>query len=246
VSLWRSRLAAAFATLLFVLGRGLAAAAVEAITPDFLFAALALVYFLLLLRALRKDRPRDWFLVGVLHGVAFLSKAFALPWMAVCTLSALVLSGLPITDQPVPGRSWGTRLTRLTAAALIPAAIAAGWAGELHAKYGMYTFGSQFRLNLVQWTLGAAREHRDPTYAVLTDTTNDYDEYTVLDMPRGSWMWTYPIDTKQALPKIARAEMRNLPRVAKEMTIVETPGAMLAFLFALAALAWRRRQSPAE
>ncbi|MGA2858296.1 MAG: hypothetical protein ABSE40_15600 [Candidatus Sulfotelmatobacter sp.] len=45
-SLWRSRLAAALATLLFVLGRGLAAAAVESITPDFLFAALTLVYFL--------------------------------------------------------------------------------------------------------------------------------------------------------------------------------------------------------
>jgi len=250
-SLWSSRLAAAIAALLFALGRGLAAATVESITPDFLFAALALVYFLLLLQALRKDRPQDWFLVGAVHALAFLSKAFALPWMAVCTFVALILSSVPTTDQTAlaaeaPGRSWKTRLIRLVTAALIPTVIAGGWAGVLHSKYGVYTFGSQFRLNLVQWTLGAAREHRDPTYAVLTDTTKDYDEYIVLDMPPGSWMWTYHIDMKRALPKIVGAEIRNVPRVAKELTIVETPGAMLAFLLALAALVRKRLRSTVE
>jgi len=126
---------------------------------------------------------------------------------------------------------------------LIPAVIAAGWAAVLHSKYGVYTAGSQFRLNLVQWTLGAAREHRDPTYAVLTDTTKDYDEYVVLDMPPGSWMWTYPMDVSKVLPKIMRAEMRNLPRAAKEMAVVETPGGLLAFVFAVVALVRRRRQT---
>ncbi|MGP8091758.1 MAG: glycosyltransferase family 39 protein [Candidatus Sulfotelmatobacter sp.] len=232
-SLWRSRLAAALATLLFVLGRSLAAAAVESITPDFLFAALTLVYFLLLLRALRQDRRRDWFLLGAIHGVTFLAKAFALPWLALCTVTALAVSG----------KQWKTRFARLAAAALIPAVMAAGWAAVLHSKYGVYTTGSQFRLNLVQWTLGAAREHRDMTYAVLTDTTKDYDEYVVLDMPPGSWMWTYPIDVTKAFPKIMRAEIRNLPRAAKEMAVVETPGGLLAFLFAVVALVRRRRQT---
>ena len=230
--LWRSRLAAALATLLFVLGRGLAAAAVESITPDFLFAALTLVYFLLLLRALGEDRLRDWFFLGSVHGVAFLAKAFALPWLALCTGIALAVSGKP----------WKSRVARLAAAALIPAVIAAGWAAVLHSKYGVYNTGSQFRLNLVQWTLGAAREHHDPTYAVLSDTTKDYDEYVVLDMPPGSWMRTYPIDFSQVPPKIIRTEMRNLPRAAKEMAVVETPGGLLGFVFALVALVWRRRQ----
>jgi hypothetical protein len=238
--LWRSRLAGALAALLFALGRGLAAAAVESITPDFLFAALALVYFLLLLIALRDDRLRNWFFLGAVHGVAFLSKAFALPWLAVCTVTALALSSRPIS------KAWKTSITRLAVAALIPAVIAAGWATPMHSKYGVFTFGSQFRLNLLQWTLKADREHRDPTYAVLTDTAQNFDEYVVLDMPPGSWMWTYHIDIWQTLPRITRAEIRNLPTAVKELTIVETPGGLLAFLFALAALGRRRRQTSIE
>jgi hypothetical protein len=46
--LWHSRLVAALAALLFTLGRGLPVEAVASITPDFLFAALVLVYFLVL------------------------------------------------------------------------------------------------------------------------------------------------------------------------------------------------------
>ena len=187
----------------------------------------------MLLRALGEDRLRDWFFLGAIHGVTFLAKAFALPWLALCTVTALAVSG----------KQWKSRVARLAAAALIPAVIAAGWAAVLHSKYGVYTAGSQFRLNLVQWTLGAAREHRDPTYAVLTDTTKDYDEYVVLDMPPGSWMWTYPMDVSKVLPKIMRAEMRNLPRAAKEMAVVETPGGLLAFVFAVVALVRRRRQT---
>src|SRR5271155_4047479 len=59
--LWQSRLAASVAVLMFVLGRGLAASAVTMITPDFLFAALSLIYFIVLLRCLRKDGLKDWF-----------------------------------------------------------------------------------------------------------------------------------------------------------------------------------------
>jgi len=235
-SLWRSRVAAAVAALLLTLGRALAASAVESITPDFLFAALAAVYFLLLLRALRNDRVRDWFFAGTVHGFAFLCKAFALPWLAVCTVTAVILCGRP----------WKPRVIRLAAAALVPALMAAGWATVLHAKYGVFTTGSQFRLNILQWTLRATDEHPDPTYLVLIDTTQDYGEYGVLDMPRSSWMWTYPIELRQAFPKIIRAEMRNVPQAVKEMIIVETPGAMFAFVFALAVLGRRRHESPAE
>jgi hypothetical protein len=236
-SLWRSRLAASLATLLFALGRGLAAAAVGSVVPDFLFAALALVYFLLLLRALRKDRLWDWFILGAVHGVAFLSKAFALPWLAVCTAAALIVSGKP----------WKTRTTRLVSAALIPAVIAAGWAVVLHSKYGMLTVGSQFKTNLLQWTLHAYREHRDPTYALLRDTTIDFDEYVVGDpMPPGSWAWAYPITIKQTLPKVILAEECNVPQVVKEMIIVGTPGGLLAFVFALAMLARHRHHYPVE
>src|SRR5271163_69492 len=62
--LWRSRLTASVAVLMFALGRGLAASAVTMITPDFLFAALSLLYFIVLLRCLRKDGLKDWFSLG--------------------------------------------------------------------------------------------------------------------------------------------------------------------------------------
>jgi len=235
-SLWHSHLAAALAALLFTLGRGLAAAAVESITPDFLFAALGLVYCLLLLRALRKDRLRDWFLVGAAHGVAFLAKTFALPWLAVCTVAALALSAGSLVTR------WKPIVARFALAAAIPAVVAAGWAAVLHSKYGVYTAGNQFRLNMLQWILRAYDEHR--AYTMLTDNSEHYDEYVVFDAPRGSWMWTYHIGFRRALPRMIRAEMRNLPKAAKELTIVETPGGLLAFLFALAALARRRRENP--
>jgi hypothetical protein len=235
--LWHSNLAASLAILLFTLGRGLAASAVEMITPDFLFAVLALIYFIVLLRCLRKDRLMDWFSLGFVHGLAFLAKAFALPWLAVCTLVAL---GLSVEHRK-------TRVARLGLAALIPVMVAVGWATVLHSKYGVFTTGSQFKTNLLQWTLHAYDEHHDTVYAVLRDTKNGVDEYGVGDpMPPGSWPWSYPVTMKQVLPKAILAEERNTPRVLKEMAIVATPGGLIAFIASLAIVTRRRRQYSVE
>ncbi len=236
--LWYSRrAAAALAVLMFALGRGLAPSAVLMITPDFLFAALALLYFIVLLQCLRKDRLQDWFFLGLVHGLAFLSKAFALPWLAVCTVVALGLCGIP----------WKTKVPRLALAALIPVIFAAGWATVLHSKYGAFTTGTQFKVNLLQWTLHAYDEHHDTTYALLRDTSKNVDEYGVIDpMPPGSWPWTYPLRMKQVLPKMVHAEARNVPRVLKEMMIVATLGGLIAFMAMLAILSNRRRQYPVE
>lgn len=231
--LWHSRLAASVAVLMFTLGRGLSVSAVQMITPDFLFAALTLIYFIVLLRCLRNDGLQDWFLLGAVHGLAFLAKAFALPWLAVCTLVALGLSARP----------WKLRIARLALAAVIPVVVAAGWATVLHTKYGVFTTGTQFKVNLLQWTLHAFDDHHDTTYALLRDTSKDVDEYGVIDlMPPGSWPWTYSPSMKQLLPQIIRAEVRNVPRVLKEITIVATLGGLLAFLAALLVLTSRRKE----
>lgn len=230
--LWHSKLAASVSIFLFVLGRGLAASAVEMITPDFLFAVLTLVYFIVLLRCFRDQQAKDWFYLGLVHGLAFLAKGFALPWLALCTLVALLLSG----------GSWKAKASRLGLAALIPLLAAVGWAAALHSKYGVITAGSQFKANLLQWTLHATGErHGTPTYMLLTDTTKAVDDYVVDDpMPPGSWPWKYQVRMKQVLPLLLLAEGRNLPRVMKEMTIVATPGALLAFVAALAIVTRRR------
>src|SRR5580700_508040 len=240
--LWHSRLIASLAILMFSLGRGLAASSVSMVTPDFLFAALTLIYFIVLLRCLREDRLqedrlKDWFFLGAIHSLAYLAKAFALPWLAVCTLVALAFSIKP----------WKARVARLALAALIPVMVASGWATVLHSKYGVFTTGTQFKVNLLQWTLRAYSEHHDTTYAILRDTSKEVDEYGVGDpMPPGSWPWTYSLSLKQVLPKIVRAEARNVPRVLKEMMIVTTLGGLIAFIATLAILTGRRRQYPVE
>lgn len=240
--LWHSRLVASLATLMFWLGRGLAASAVSMVTPDFLFASLTLIYFIVLLRCLRQDRLKDdrlkdWFFLGAIHALAYLAKAFALPWLAVCTLVAVALSSKP----------WKARVARLALAALIPVMVASGWATVLHSKYGVFTTGTQFKVNLLQWTLRAYSEHHDTTYALLRDTSKEVDEYGGGDpMPPCSWPWTYPLSLKQVVPNMLRAEARNVPRVLKEMMIVTTLGGLIAFIATLAILIPRRREYPAE
>lgn len=234
-SLWRSAMVASIATLLFVLGRGLCVSAVGSVTPDFLFAALVLVYFLVLLRCLRGEAEKNWLYLGTVHGVAFLAKAFALPWLALCTLVAAGLSE----------GSWKKRAARVTLAAVVPLVVSAGWAAVLHSKYGVVTTGTQLRANILQWTLWAYRDHPDPTYLVLSDTTQWVDEYVVDDpMPPGSWTWAYPVRLTGTLPKLIGAERRNVPNVIKEIIIVATPGGVLAYLAATWVLARKRRPYP--
>src|SRR5436190_924045 len=110
--LWHSDVVAGFAALMFVVARGVAFDAVALISPDFLFALLTLVYFWILLDCLREDR--HWFLLGCVHGIAFLAKAFALPWLTIVTFGAVLASS---------GKK--DRLKRLAAAATIPMLAAA-------------------------------------------------------------------------------------------------------------------------
>lgn len=237
VRLWDSRLVAALAVLLFTLGRGLLVVPLEMVTPDFLFAALVLLYFIVLLRCLRAGGLKNWVFLGIVHGLAFLAKAFALPWLGVCTATAVLLSQ----------KSWKTRAADLGCAALIPLIVAATWAAVLHSKYEVFTTGSQFKTNLLQWTLREYPHHRDKTYALLRDTRKDLDEYSVDDpMPPGSWAWAHHINLKQAFPKLLLAEKRNIPKALKELTIVVTPGGLLAFFVTLVTLTRKRHLYPLE
>lgn len=237
LELWHSHWVASLTVLLFTLGRGLAAVAAAFVTPDFLFAAFVLVYFIVLLRCFRRSCLKNWFFLGIVHGLAFLTKAFALPWLGVCTAAAVVLSE----------KSWKTKVMQLGTAAFIPVIATGIWATVLHSKYGVYTTGSQFKTNLLQWTLREYPQHRVETYALLRDTTKDLDEYLVGDpMPPGSWAWTYHVSLKQTFPKLLLAEESNIPKALKELTIVATPGVVLAFALSLVILARKRHFHPVE
>lgn len=217
--LWHSSAAAGLATLLFALARGVSFDAIALISPDFLLTALTLIYFTLLLDCIREDR--GWFWLGCVHGIAFLAKAIALPWLTVVTIAAVLLSGNK--------RGWSRRLAL---AAVIPLTAAMFWAGVLHSKYGVFTTGTQFKTNLFQSTLREYRNHRSPAYAVLDDISSNTDAHMVVDpMPPGSWAWSYNIQLRRVVPKIVEAEIANLPLLAKALVILANPGVLLGFLW---------------
>lgn len=234
--LWHSELLAALAVLWFSLVRGLTAAAVEMITPDFLFAALVLIYFLVLLQCLRTDEKKLWSWLGAIHALAFLAKAFALPWLALTSFVSVLLL-----------RPRKQAAARLLLAGILPLLVATAWAATLHSKYGTFTTGTQFKVNFLQWTTHAYDEHADRTYAVLEDTRPLIDAYHVNDpMPPGSWSWHYRINPRTAAPQLAAHEVQNLRKALKELFIVITPGGLIAFVIVVATLAVRRRQYPVE
>jgi Dolichyl-phosphate-mannose-protein mannosyltransferase len=245
--LWHSRLVASIACLWFSLSRGLAATSVVLIIPDFLLTGLVLIYFLILLRCFRTDRARDWTLLGLFHGLAYLAKAFALPWLALATLVSIAIS---FRKQPRHG------LNRLVLASVAPLLIAAAWATALHSKYGVFTTGSQFKANFLHYSAGTSSQ-KEPPYALLINTLPEpgvadpsfekSDDYVVNDpVPPHSWVWNYRPTISQTVPRVIAAERKNLPAATKELTILLTPGGILGFLLMLQTMVRRRKQSAPE
>jgi hypothetical protein len=228
--LWRSRLPSALAVLWFSLGRGILPLALLFVSPDYLFVALTLAYFILLESCLRNPRKRTWFYLGCVHGLAYLAKAFALPWLALTTIVAAILSRNSARRQ---------KLSYLGFAAIMPVIVVAAWGSVLHAKYGVFTTGSQFKTNIMQWTLHQDLSPHDKGYEVLVDTSQASDAYMVTDpMPPHSPAWTFRLTPGRLIPSIIRTELRNLPRAVKEIALVVTPGGCLVLCFGL--FAFRR------
>lgn len=216
--LWHSDIAAGIAVLLFVLARGVAFLAVAFVSPDLLLCFLVLLYFLLLLRRLR-SQSSTWFAVGAVHGIAFLAKAIALPWLALCTCVTALLSPT----------MWKVKSSRIASAALVPIIVAGCWAVALHGKYGVFMTGSQFRVNLFQWTLHGIAPNLAPRYRVLTDISESTDEFMAGDpMPPHTPAWAYHPLIGLVARRIIAAEARNVPKAAKETVILATPGILLA------------------
>lgn len=226
--LWKSSLAASIAVFCFVAGRGVVALSTEFVTPDFLFSLLVLAYFMVLVRCMRNQSRRDWFLLGFIHALAFLTKAIALPWLAFTTLLAVLVLFRKRSREGI---------ACLFLAAIVPIVVATAWATVLHSKYGVFSTGSQFKANLLQWTL-----HHPPDASndsrFLRNTSRSLDADLVFDpMPPGANGWTYRLPQTTVARAIAAAEFRNLPAAMKELAIVVTPGGLLGCLIILWSLA---------
>jgi hypothetical protein len=235
--LWGSPLAAALAVLWLTLARGVLPLSVLFVTPDFLLTCLVLAYYLSLIQCFRSNSKRSWFYLGALHGVAFLAKAFALPWLGLTTLFAALWRGRGMKETGA----------RMTLALAIPFLFAAGWAFVLHAKYGIYTTGDQFRTNLLQWTLHEKWPSTARGFVVLRDESEMKDAYMVEEpIPSGSPLWRYHYSLRRLVPAVLSAERHNLPLALKELLIVLTPGGALLFGFALIALRRGRETLPVQ
>jgi Dolichyl-phosphate-mannose-protein mannosyltransferase len=235
--LWRSRVAAALAVFWFSTGRGVIEAAVGSILADFLFTACVLLYFLLLLQALRDNRPARWLWLGAAHGLAFLAKAIAMPWLAISTVLAVLAQNV---------RSPRRMGASVLLAFLIPAAVWAGWGFTLRTKYSQFTAGYQLRANLmINWTRRLSHHTRGDNLAFV-DTSSLYDNYMVGE---ASWstLQSFSLRRPGILAMLRDSEIQNLPSAAKEILILLTPGGALALAAMLLLLArgWRQHRPQA-
>jgi 4-amino-4-deoxy-L-arabinose transferase-like glycosyltransferase len=234
-NLWRSRVAAGFAVLWFSLCRGVVAVSVGTILADFLLVAAALVYFTLLLSCLRENRKAAWVLLGVAHAVAFLAKAFAMPWLTISTVLAL------LTSQR---KSLRQLIARGLLAFLVPAVVWLTWGEVLKTKYGVFTTGYQLRANLMvdQHRMMNPYENRAQNFL---DTSATFDAYMVGE---ASWqkLQKFNMSGPQLLTVVLDSERRNIPAAMKEVAILLTPGGLLGLAAGLVLLTRNRFRYSAE
>ena len=228
--LWGSRTAAAFAVFWFSSARGIIFVAAANVLADFVLTAAVVAYFILLLGALRENRPRQWVSLGAGHGLAFLAKAIAMPLLFISTILA------------VCARNWGTR-RRLTAsllmAAFFPALIWAGWGFALKSKYGAFTSGYQLRANLlINWNRRVSGNAWEDGLQYV-DVPLGYDKYMV-----GERAWAeiraFPLRNPALVPMIIDSEAHNIPQALKETVILLSPSGIAAVILILMLLFGRR------
>jgi hypothetical protein len=223
--LWHSPLLAAVSVLWFTLARGVAAFSVYFIGADFLFTALALLYFILLIRCLRHPSARNWAILGLLHGVAFLAKAIAFPWLMVSTVLACLMAAR---------RNLRLTLLHAGAALAIPLLVWFSWGLVLKTRYGVFTAGYQSKWNLLDRETRQQVERSASHLTVLRDTTRTLDPDMVVDnMPPASALWQTRVQLGSTIRLILAKERQNLPRALKEIVILLTPGGVLAIILAV-------------
>jgi 4-amino-4-deoxy-L-arabinose transferase-like glycosyltransferase len=233
--LWRSRTAAALAVFWFSAARGLVFLAVGSMVADFVLTSCVLLYFILLLDALRQNRPAHWIRLGAAHGLAFLAKAIAMPWLSIASAIAVLLR-----DERSPRRL----ATSFLLAFLFPVIVWISWGTALRTKYGVFTAGYQLRTNLMTNWRRQQSHRRIGDSLAFSDTSSLYDHYMVGE----SWpsVQTFSLRNAGLLTMIVATEVRNIPQAVKETLILLTPAGALAFPFMLALLIRNRGQYKSE
>jgi len=232
--LWRSPLLAAVTVLWFTTARAVVAFSVYFIGADFLLTAFVLLYFVLLLRCLRHPSGLNWVLLGLAHGAAFLTKAIAMPWLTVSTVMAGLLMGR---------RNLRRSFMYGCAGIAVPLLVWFAWGMALHSRYGVFTAGYQSKWNLLDQNAREEADRSSSNLSVLRDTSRSSDAYMVVDnMFPKTPLWFTRIKWGSAIRVILKKERQNFPKALKEVTILLTPGGLLAIVLALFAMRGRSQQ----
>jgi 4-amino-4-deoxy-L-arabinose transferase-like glycosyltransferase len=234
--LWHSRTAAALAVFWFCAARGMVELSVEAILADFVLTACVLLYFIFLLDALRRNKSSSWIFVGTAHGLAFLAKAIAMPWLSIASALAVLIRN----------RQSSRRLAAsFLLAFLFPAIVWASWGNTLRMKYGVFTTGYQLRANLMtNWRRWQNHRLLGDSLA-FAETSSVYDKYMVAEGSFAS-IQSFNLRNPELLRMIVASERRNLPQAVKETTILLTPAGALIFPLMLALLIRNRSRYESE
>ncbi|MGB6500571.1 MAG: glycosyltransferase family 39 protein [Thermoplasmata archaeon] len=232
LKLWRSKAAAALAVFWFSVGRALVATAVGSILADFVLTVCVLLYFSLLLDALRRNEPGSWARAGAAHALAFLAKAIAMPWLSISSAIAV------LWQNP---RSPRRLVSSLLLAFLFPGIVWFGWGMALRTKYGVFTTGYQLRGNLIiNWRRHLSHHPRGDDLAFV-EVPSLYDNYMV-DEPWSS-LQSFHLQRSALLIMIMETEIQNLPSALKQTSILLTPAGILALAVMLLLLIRDRRHA---
>jgi hypothetical protein len=236
--LWRSPLLAALAVLWFTTARAVVAFSVYFIGADFLLTAFVLLYFVLLLRCLRQPSSWNWVLLSLPHAAAFLTKAIAMPWLAISTVVAGFLVGRCNLK-----RSFMFVCTGIA----VPLLVWCSWGMVLQSKYEVFTAGYQMKWNLLDQNIREEAVRNNSNLLVLHDTSRSSDSYVVVDnmFPR-SPLWPIRLKWVSTIQLILSKERQNLPMALKEVAILVTPGGLLAAILALFAMQRHFQQPEAQ
>jgi len=233
--LWNSSTLAALAVFWFTTARGIAAFSAYFIGADFLLTFCVLIYFVLLLECLRHSSLCNWFLLGIPHAFAFLSKAIAMPWLAVATVAACSFSN----TSPVKRKFFCASV-----AMILPLLVWSSWGLALRSKYGHFTAGYQLKWNLLSSDTREQLQRQSSNLVFLTDSSRTYDQYNVVDsMYPGFPLWKQKLSLTNASSLGLRKAVRNLADELKEFSILLTPGGVLGILLA-ASVRRRKRGTP--
>lgn len=232
--LWNSRVVAAAAVLWFSLARGVLAGSISTIQADFLLTAATLLYFTALIACLRLNRGRNWFFLGCAHAIAFLAKAFAMPWLSIATALAILFK---------PRQTVRDRSVALVLALFAPVVVWFGWGEALKTRYGAFTTGFQLRANLMvdlkRYTNNLSVGDSYP----VVDT--NYDQYMVTQ-PDFATLQKFKVTNPILVPMILKNEAHNVPAALKELIILLTPGGIIALLTGMYLLFRHLRTFPSE